>query len=239
MGDFFQRLAERTLNPSAGVQPLIRPFSALETVASDAAPAPHVPDGGLKPFNGKVEDPQSSWVPGVKPERPDVALPAAPKKQRPVSPFVRDQEEKETSAAIGATDASPLKTVRPSFEESPESANRIPMTSIPSSINEAYLPIVTGKISGKEIPPQKRAIIGGLTEQKNAYPRPSELPKIIKSENESLRQEQSPTIRVTIGRVDVRAVFPPEPAKQQIPARRPSPGLSLEEYLRSRNGGKR
>ncbi|HEX9372853.1 MAG TPA: hypothetical protein VF897_17705 [Roseiflexaceae bacterium] len=47
-----------------------------------------------------------------------------------------------------------------------------------------------------------------------------------------------PTIRVTIGRVEVRTTPGPAPA----PARRggqTQPGLSLDEYLRSRNRGRR
>jgi hypothetical protein len=47
----------------------------------------------------------------------------------------------------------------------------------------------------------------------------------------------APTIRVTIGRIEVRAVMPPAmPAKERT---RPAPKLSLDEYLRSQNGGKR
>ena len=46
-----------------------------------------------------------------------------------------------------------------------------------------------------------------------------------------------PTIRVSIGRIDVRAADTP-PAKA-APVKRPAPQLSLDEYLRLRSGGKR
>lgn len=46
-----------------------------------------------------------------------------------------------------------------------------------------------------------------------------------------------PTIRVTIGRVEVRAVMPPAP--QAKPRAMHAPKLSLDDYLRTRNGGKR
>lgn len=49
--------------------------------------------------------------------------------------------------------------------------------------------------------------------------------------------EQAPAIRITIGRVDVRAVMPDRPATRPAPERR-SPALSLEEYLKQRSGGK-
>ncbi len=47
-----------------------------------------------------------------------------------------------------------------------------------------------------------------------------------------------PTIRVTIGRIDVRAVTPPEPPPRPKPVRS-GPTLSLDEYSRQRKGGGR
>jgi hypothetical protein len=44
-----------------------------------------------------------------------------------------------------------------------------------------------------------------------------------------------PTIRVTIGRVEVRAMLPPTPPARQTS--RTAPSLSLDEYLRARRGG--
>ena len=47
---------------------------------------------------------------------------------------------------------------------------------------------------------------------------------------------ERPIIRVTIGRIDVRAVPPPAPPQPPPP---PAPGLSLDDYLKERNGGER
>jgi len=44
----------------------------------------------------------------------------------------------------------------------------------------------------------------------------------------------APAIQVSIGRVEVRAVFP-QPAVHSAPAPRPTPPLSLDEYLQQRN----
>jgi hypothetical protein len=44
------------------------------------------------------------------------------------------------------------------------------------------------------------------------------------------RQEEPPTVRVTIGRVDVRAVTPEQPPEPK-PKPRPAPRMSLDEYL--------
>ena len=53
---------------------------------------------------------------------------------------------------------------------------------------------------------------------------------------DTMSHEPEPVIRVTIGRVDVRAVTPPPPPVQQK-ARQSNPTLSLDDYLRKRNGG--
>ena len=44
----------------------------------------------------------------------------------------------------------------------------------------------------------------------------------------------SPEIRVTIGRIEIRAITPP--AVSQSPAAPRTPKISLDDYLRSRNG---
>ncbi len=61
-------------------------------------------------------------------------------------------------------------------------------------------------------------------------------------EKTALHAPQSPppeqTIRVTIGRIDVRAVMPLPAAVQQQPTP-PQPKLTLEEYLKKQRGGRR
>lgn len=52
-------------------------------------------------------------------------------------------------------------------------------------------------------------------------------------------ETSSPTIRITIGRVEVRAVAPAPGPAQPPTAARPEPGLSLDDYLRQHNGGRR
>ena len=50
----------------------------------------------------------------------------------------------------------------------------------------------------------------------------------------------APTIRVAIGRIEVRAITPPPPPPTQRPApAQPGPALSLDDYLKQRNGERR
>jgi hypothetical protein len=56
--------------------------------------------------------------------------------------------------------------------------------------------------------------------------------------SEPLSSPPSPTIQVTIGRVEVRAVMPPAQPTQAKPTRS-APSLSLEDYLKQRNEGRK
>jgi hypothetical protein len=58
------------------------------------------------------------------------------------------------------------------------------------------------------------------------------------NESPAMTQEAHP-VRVQIGRIEVRAVNAPAPTQTPRKSSAPAPRLSLEEYLRSRNGGRR
>jgi hypothetical protein len=50
-------------------------------------------------------------------------------------------------------------------------------------------------------------------------------------------EKPAPPIRVTIGRIEVRAIMPAKESAVRTPPNRPHPALSLDEYLKQRNGG--
>jgi hypothetical protein len=58
-------------------------------------------------------------------------------------------------------------------------------------------------------------------------------------EKAKIAESQAPVIRVTIGRVDVRAQFPAGAVTQAPPRRKQASPLSLEEYARQRSEGRR
>ena len=81
-----------------------------------------------------------------------------------------------------------------------------------------------------------------IPERVESYQRSSVIqPRIVSSPEPvaasvSIAQPEPPTIQVTIGRVEVRANVAASPPRQ--PAKLPTPNLSLEDYLRSGNGGR-
>ncbi len=52
-------------------------------------------------------------------------------------------------------------------------------------------------------------------------------------------RNEPPVVRVTIGRIEVRAIMPQAPSRPDPPARKRGPGLSLDDYLRSQKRGGR
>ena len=73
--------------------------------------------------------------------------------------------------------------------------------------------------------------------------RPRILPHVERSSQEpgvSAPEPPAPTIRVAIGRIEVRAIMPPPtPPTQQTTPAGPEPAPSLDDYLKQRNGGQR
>ena len=59
------------------------------------------------------------------------------------------------------------------------------------------------------------------------------------SKPSEVRPPATPTMQISIGSVEIRAVTPPTAVPQRSAERRGNPRLSLEEYLRQRNEGRR
>jgi hypothetical protein len=57
--------------------------------------------------------------------------------------------------------------------------------------------------------------------------------------NPSANESGPPVIRVSIGRIEVRAILPPTPTAERPAPTRASPVLSLDQYLKQRNEGQR
>jgi len=87
----------------------------------------------------------------------------------------------------------------------------------------------------------------GIGTEERSAPDPTTVrvaPKVIRSRIDALPERRlpesvatpEPEVRVSIGRVEVKAVTPPEPVRRKT-STRPEPALSLDEYLARRNGG--
>jgi hypothetical protein len=228
MADFLTRLIERSrgLAPQGQqVEPLIAPFYAAgpntappydemdEESASIAEPEPHSLTSQRRDFAPRIAG--AAFV-----QQPEENISIAPSPRRQES---RDKDTTEIKSARATPDetqsARPNQT--PVIEPLPQAAIlkppapanvRLELTDQPRRANREPL----------SIRPQP------LARPDDSNSRPGEAANEV--------EMASPVIRVTIGRVDVRAVTAStSPPRRETP---PKPKLSLEEYLRSRSGRK-
>lgn len=91
------------------------------------------------------------------------------------------------------------------------------------------------------IRPNEKSISQFTHDQLSSHPEQNDQGYPFKYNRKASKENQTaktPTIRVTIGRIDVRAVTPPQPASHPAP-KQSAPSLSLNDYLKQRNEGRR
>jgi len=113
----------------------------------------------------------------------------------------------------GSREAGPLI----SFQKAPKDPETVPGTPPPQTL---LIPPIEPRPAG---------------DHRRGSPLPERADRIVPPPE--AEREAAPTIKITIGRVDVRAVMAERPAPRPAPERRNS-ALSLEEYLKQRSGGK-
>ena len=87
--------------------------------------------------------------------------------------------------------------------------------------------------------PVSSLLVPSANLQREAFPASLSFPGSVANRERSADASSSaPVVKVSIGRVEIRAEFPPAVAKTS-PQRSPSLGLSLDEYARLRREGKR
>lgn len=150
-----------------------------------------------------------------------------------IEPLERRRQEEPGSAAETGAAAPPL----PSLRAEPPAVRPGAKAESPPSDRAAATPVVREAAARRTPPPPEPAKappVGPIETQPAARPAQA-APEPTLAVSPSFptlarRDAPEPTVRVTIGRIDVRAVRPvepPEPRKKP----RPEPGMSLEEYL--------
>lgn len=253
MSDYLKNLVARTLDPSRVVQP--RLASLFEPLAKADA------QGRLLPFALEAEEgdaqhaesadeTRASAVPSYIPARDEGAThehSARFNTQSPTDVVERQAasspREKSSAATVERAAASQLTAQTYAEKESPTPLAASGVNSKDSASN---------KSAGDALEDvrQRRA-----TSESEGAPTPRTAPRIVEprvspastvseaqpqasTAYDARREDAAPTIRVTIGRVDVRAVAPSPQERRRAPES-PRPALTLEDYLRRRGGGSR
>jgi hypothetical protein len=146
----------------------------------------------------------------------------------------------EVAAERGGTDAA-ASSLRREAESSGASSQRPPANAEdsdrgerPDLVRETTRDRPFSQVAGREERDRAPDPSVSLTGPQGPVPRP----QTVTPPQGRTKERSSPTVRVTIGRVEVRAI-PPQPVVQPPPETRPEPALSLEDYLRQRGGVRR
>ena len=242
-GNFFDRLAARTL----GVAPVSQPI--LPTLFSPVASFGAMESATAPPSEG-VETPTSSFSPGPARENaPSRSFPGCggSAEAGQDSDAVRRETvtrdltlPKIDGALPRETAAIPPKVetlVPPPAELEPAPRG---MLTVPGAVDvSAKVREETSQARLALQPLIARVAVRGATESSlrdSVHARVAERTR--KTSSQSAAEPAAPLVRVTIGRVEVRAQFPAAPSAP-APRRSRASTLSLEDYLKQRSGGKR
>jgi hypothetical protein len=235
MSDFFTRLAERVLGVSEIVRPTTTPLFA------PGPPFAIAPALGPQDETSEVEhqadvgaDPASTLLvaPVLRPH-PGSRLP-----DHDVNPSLPGGHKDDASPSAGSVESGPVArstdvvlSAGPVPDDLPDAGRVVPT-----------LPFTRVLSAGRDpLGPATR--LEQVEAEHNRPPVAVELQRIVTTERVELAGPNSSrssdtTIRVTIGRVEVKAVVVAQPPARPRVAPRP-PMLSLEDYLRQRNNGQR
>ena len=218
MSDFFSRLAERTL----GVEPVARPdLAPMVSSVGDKEGAPLFALENTISASARRRDESGSPVV----ERRAESLPAQPANDPTM--FRREHGDRDHRAVPSRSEffAPDPQTHAQVSESSTQrevsvAAEKSFERSTPTEVNSAPIEFPRPAVRYETVvsPMPQRLVQGEAPQLERVTPAP-------------------PTIHVSIGRIDVRAVTP-APARASATERRPT-RLSLEQYLRERNEGRR
>lgn len=238
MSDFLTLLAARALGADGGVRP--RPVSRFET-----GQAGEVLEGGFQ----ILAQPVSSELAGMQVETPTPERRPAEAASSACGAIEREEAPREKDH---------IQPPEPPAEQSqPEPAVELVTLETPPAIefHETVEPLravrveQTAQHSEKPLENEPRGTPAGLAPAPQGNARAARVLAVrasatVKYQREPETGESPPspgaeTVRVTIGRVDVKAVFGQRGVKPSGEPRPAGPLLSLDDYLRQRGGGRR
>ena len=251
MSSFLSRLATRVLAPESAIRPRVPgPFEPaseplLQVPAQSASETPKEPS--FLSTSPAAEPPLLSRNPSP-PEKSDTQESAIepfphrfPRMREPKATEPKRTVEHPESAEGTRADA-PRITIRTNLPISAAAGDRLEPSIVPSA---QWEPPESVEDSKKEPPPQP-PILGPLI-RPTAVASPDRRERLAPAQIRVFRDARmppevvdktAPSIKVTIGRIEVRAIQAAEPRKIQ-PSAPPQPRLSLDEYLHQRREGKR
>lgn len=213
-----------------GPSPLEPPDERLaeSTGAEEQQPAPRALP------TGDMQDSDAGRAPASRLDRPRRSLPArrgegTAQGERPTPPAraatpmpQASYRDERTGSPTGLTVPAP-----------PRSETAQPSALLAENSHRAARPEVAGERASPPAQPASLSLADRLAADRRGGPPPTPTPAAAER-----GPETPPTIRVTIGRIEVKAAASSQTKPTAQRSRPPKPGLSLDQYLQQRNGGK-
>jgi hypothetical protein len=227
MSDHLARLAARALGLADTVRPRRTLFEPQRLVPEPGSSADQETERTPAPMSPPVEVAET--------RHSDLAVGKPEIAEQPAPPVRAEEQVAEPPSEIAGPPGRPLEPVPPAPDRTPEPAQKPEQAAArrePQPERQPKPPLRSR--SAAEPEPQGRGAAPRpavaqrtpLLANRRRDPSPAAEPEA----------EQPPTVRVTIGRVDVRAVVPDEPVER---GPKQPPRMSLDEYLsRSRSGAR-
>lgn len=243
MPRFLNRLAARALGVVAVAQPIVPPMFS---------PAPLEKAGFGSGTPG--EETESSRAPLIAPPgpespvdgvtRPQAAETYAPSAKQDVAAHANSYQRH--SAAVSPVTDYEDASLAGSPLVAPHLGHALAPQYGPSEVRElAGMDVTANTAAGEQILPERKPFVpvtarsGAPTVARPALASATQRKSPIQQSDVLDQASRAPVIRVTIGRVDVRAEFPPVPSPRPASAPSRPSTLSLEQYARQRHEGKR
>ncbi len=258
MTDYLSNLAARSLDLTEVIQPrLASPFEPPHVVGTEMPVnsfSQTAVDGEV-PIKATAFDVPSKSQPQLRPageSQPsgaDLHLSPGPLQQN-VSDLQATHQSLSVVSEPPATQPSARRTAEsPSPEKPPQNPAVLTNATVPlwhpTVVNPRLKPVLKAASPPSETahsqhPSASKTVAITPAATSHVMPAAHVRPEILKPALPSeTKRKSTSTIQVTIGRIEVRAIMPPAPPAPRTKPARTGPTLSLEDYLKQRNQGRR
>lgn len=243
MADFLSRLVERSAGTAPVARPVVAPlFAPGPAVAADPAPEGPEPVGVVPQDPAPVTPPIPRAPASVLREAPALEFTGPGRVPAPALLAAAPATPEEAApGTLKPAAAVPPKAPRPGavHEDLPARLEELPVSAPPTPSGARGLSAVPRQLPAWEESRREDAEIRAVA-MPLLRPREKTAPRWAEGLQPRGSEEapRAPIVRISIGRIEVRAVAPPGPAAQIPAPARKSTGLSLEEYLKPRSRGR-
>ncbi|HEX9867320.1 MAG TPA: hypothetical protein VGC99_01785 [Candidatus Tectomicrobia bacterium] len=239
MNDYLSDLAARSLSLTGAVRPRLASWFELPVAANGLAPGPLLEserfDMRPKAHEAELDDrpPPRPFAPPLIGRAPEPRwhttehrLPLDAPHQPPHVPIARTRSLETSTAQMASQSRRPVAeqpTLAPARPA--DGTDVVPFRNVTDRPREAPLEPAISLSEPSGILKSRPLVVETM------IARPREVPHV--------EPKATPAIHVTIGRIEVRAVMRPAPPAPRPRPTQPVPLLSLEDYLKQRNEGRR